>query len=283
MQTVSTIVELRRTLCAVRAEGKRVGFVPTMGYLHDGHLALVEASRSQCDVTVVSIFVNPTQFGPTEDLAAYPRDFLRDQRLCADAGVDIIFAPGEREVYPMQFQTFIDLEELTKPLCGAFRSGHFRGVATVVSKLFNMVQPDVAFFGQKDFQQCAIVRRLVVDLNFPIQIVTIPTIREPDGLAMSSRNRYLTAEERQRALVISRGLFEAATEFEKGERDVAKLVASAKRSLNAVDRLQYLELVDADSLLKAESPLCRPAALCVAAYVGSTRLIDNLMLAPTIS
>lgn len=281
MQTITTVTELRRVLAEVRRADKRVGFVPTMGYLHDGHLALIEASRAQCDVTVVSIFVNPTQFGPNEDLSTYPRDFQRDEKLCRDAGVAIVFAPGAMEVYPAQFETFIEPGELAKPLCGAFRPGHFRGVATVVSKLFNMVQPDVAFFGQKDFQQCAVVSRMAIDLNLPIEIVIVPTVREADHLAMSSRNRYLSEEDRRRALTISRGLFAAAEEFRLGKRNVDELIAIARRHLETLDRLQYLELVDGDTLKPAVSPLHRPAALCVAAYVGSTRLIDNVILRPT--
>ncbi|WP_439406388.1 pantoate--beta-alanine ligase [Bradyrhizobium sp. DASA03076] len=278
MQTITTVSELRSTLA--KARDKRVGFVPTMGYLHDGHMALIEASRARCDLTVVSIFVNPTQFGPTEDLSAYPRDFLRDEKLCREAGVAIVFAPDAREVYPAQFETFLEPGELAKSLCGAFRPGHFRGVATVVCKLFNMVQPDIAFFGQKDFQQCAVVRRMVVDLNLPIEIVTVPTVREPDRLAMSSRNRYLNKEERQRALAISRGLFAAEAEFRAGERQCEKLIAIARQHLDEVDRLQYIEIVDSDTLEPALSPLRHPAALCAAAYVGSTRLIDNLILRP---
>jgi pantoate--beta-alanine ligase len=279
MQTITTVAELRRALYKARSGGKRVGFVPTMGYLHDGHLALVEESQRECGVTVVSIFVNPTQFGPNEDLSVYPRDFPRDERLCHDAGVAILFAPDAREIYPPEFQTFVEPGDLAKPLCGAFRAGHFRGVATVLSKLFNMVQPDLAFFGQKDFQQCAVVRRMVVDLNLPMEIVTVPTIRETDGLAMSSRNRYLSEEERRRALAINRGLFAAVAEFRAGERDAKELIAIAKQHLDTVDRLQYLELVDVETLKPAESPLYRPAALCAAAYIGPTRLIDNVMLA----
>ncbi|SDG82844.1 pantothenate synthetase [Bradyrhizobium sp. Rc2d] len=278
MQTITTVAELRRTLAKSRSADQRVGFVPTMGYLHDGHLALIAASRAQCDVTVVSIFVNPTQFGPNEDLSTYPRAFLRDEGLCRDAGVAILFAPDAQEVYPSHFETFVEPGDLAKPLCGAFRPGHFRGVATVVCKLFNMVQPDVVFFGQKDFQQCAVVRRMAADLNLPIEIVTVPTVREQDGLAMSSRNRYLSKEERQRALAINRGLSAALDEFRAGERNVEKLIAIAKGHLEAVDRVQYLELVDGDTLNTADSPLRRPAALCAAAYVGSTRLIDNVML-----
>nr|GAJ37628.1 pantoate--beta-alanine ligase [Bradyrhizobium sp. DOA9] len=191
MKTITSIAELRCLIAQPRRTGKRVGFVPTMGYLHEGHLSLVEASRARSNLTLVSIFVNPTQFGPNEDLDAYPRDFARDEHLCRDAGVDILFAPNAREVYPAGFETYVEPGDLTKPLCGAVRVGHFRGVATVVCKLFNVVQPDVAFFGQKDFQQCAVVRRMTTDLNLPIEIVQVPTVREPDGLAMSSRNRYL--------------------------------------------------------------------------------------------
>lgn len=278
MQTIRSVTKLRGALAEPRKTGKRVGLVPTMGYLHDGHLALVEASRRQCDVTVVSIFVNPTQFGPNEDLSTYPRDFLRDEELCRNAGVAILFAPEVQEVYPTHFETFVEPSELAKPLCVAFRPGHFRGVATVVCKLFNMVQPDAAFFGQKDFQQCAIVRRMVTDLNLPIEIVTLPTVREHDGLAMSSRNRYLGEEERRRALAINRALFAAADEFRSGMRDVQELIAVAKQHLQPIDRLQYLELVDSETLKPAESPLRSSAALCVAGYVGPTRLIDNVIM-----
>lgn len=278
MQTITTVAELRRTLAKSRGANRRVGLVPTMGYLHDGHMALIAASQAQCDLTVVSIFVNPTQFGPNEDLSSYPRDFLRDEELCRDGGVAILFAPDTQEVYRSHFETFVEPGDLAKPLCGVFRPGHFRGVATVICKLFNMVQPDVVFFGQKDFQQCAVVRRTVIDLNLPIEMVTVPTVRERDGLAMSSRNRYLSKEERQRALAINRGLSAALDEFRSGERNVEMLIAVAKGHLEAVDRLQYLELVDGDTLKTADSPLRRPAALCAAAYVGSTRLIDNVLL-----
>lgn len=278
MQTLTTAAELRRALTNARKTGKRVGFVPTMGYLHDGHLALVEASRAQCDVTVVSIFVNPTQFSQSEDLNTYPRDFPRDEKLCRDAEVAVLFAPDAQEMYPPHFESFVEPGALAKPLCGAFRPGHFRGVATIVCKLFNMVQPDVAFFGQKDFQQCSVVRRMAGDLNLPVEIVVMPTVRETDGLAMSSRNRHLGDDDRHRALAISRGLFAATDAFCSGERDVERLIAIAKRHLATVNQLQYLELVDVDTLAPAESPLRRTSALCCAAYVGRTRLIDNVIL-----
>ncbi|QOZ51493.1 pantoate--beta-alanine ligase [Bradyrhizobium sp. CCBAU 53338] len=278
MQTITNVAELRHAVARERRSGNRIGLVPTMGYLHEGHMSLVDACRAACDVTVVSIFVNPTQFGPNEDLNVYPRDFPRDEKLCSEGGVTILFAPDAREVYPAQFQTFVEPGDLATPLCGAFRPGHFRGVATVVSKLFNMVQPDVAFFGEKDFQQCAVIRRMTTDLNLPVEIFTMPTVREADGLAMSSRNRFLDDDNRQRALSISRALLAAEAAFRKGERDVEKLLELAKRHLGEVDRLQYLEVVDAETLKRPESPLRRPAALCVAAYIGSTRLIDNVAL-----
>lgn len=277
MQTLTTAAELRHALTNARKTDKRVGLVPTMGYLHDGHLALVEASRAQRDLTVVSIFVNPTQFGQSEDLSTYPRDCPRDERLCRDAEVAVLFAPDAQEMYPPHFESFVEPGALAKPLCGAFRPGHFRGVATIVCKLFNMVQPDVAFFRQRDFQQCSVVRRMAGDLNLPVEIVVIPTVREPDGLAMNSRNRHLGDEDRHRALA-SRGLFAATDAFCSGERNVERLVAIAKKHLATVNQLQYLELIDVDTLTPAESPLRRTSALCCAAYVGQTRLIDNVIL-----
>ncbi|WIW50124.1 pantoate--beta-alanine ligase (plasmid) [Bradyrhizobium sp. 62B] len=278
MRTIRTVRELRDALAEARKLDGSIGFVPTMGYLHEGHLALVQASRTRCSTTVLSIFVNPTQFGPKEDLSVYPRNFHRDERLCRDAGVNIIFAPETEEVYPSGFETFIEPGASAQPLCGPFRLGHFRGVATVVCKLFNMVQPDLAFFGQKDFQQCAVVRRMVVDLNLPIEIVTVPTVRDPDGLAMSSRNRYLSALERDRALSISRGLFAAQAAFQEGELDPARLLSIAHQTMEEVDELQYLEIVDAETITPAMGELSRPAAICVAGYIGSTRLIDNILL-----
>jgi pantoate--beta-alanine ligase len=280
MKIVGTVDALRQGLTDARLAGKRIGVVPTMGYLHDGHLELVRASRAQCDVTVLSIFVNPTQFGANEDLSTYPRDLERDEKMCRDAGVSILFAPNVQEIYPAGFDTYIVPGELARPLCGAHRPGHFRGVATVVCKLFNMVQPDVAFFGQKDFQQGAVVRRMTLDLNLPIEVVMVPTVREPDGLAMSSRNRYLGEGERQRALAISRGLSAALNEFRGGERDAGRLVALAREHVESIGQIQYLDLVDCDTLNPVVGSLHRPAALCVAAYVGSTRLIDNVILTP---
>jgi pantoate--beta-alanine ligase len=240
----------------------------------------VKQSAARCDATVVSIFVNPTQFGAAEDLSKYPRDLERDQSLCLEWGADVLFLPEAGEIYPTGFQTFIEPGRLAEPLCGQFRPGHFRGVATVVAKLFNMVQPDLAFFGQKDFQQTLVVRRMVRDLNLPVDVVVVPTIREEDGLAMSSRNAYLGEDERARALSISKGLLAAQSAFERGERSVAKLIALARGPLAGVDQIQYLELVDANTMESLEGTVDRTCALCVAAYVGATRLIDNVVLTP---
>jgi pantoate--beta-alanine ligase len=280
MRIVTTVAALRASLDPMRLAGRKIGFVPTMGFLHDGHLALVRASVADCDATVVSIFVNPTQFGPGEDLSSYPRDAAGDERLCREAGVDILFMPDVEEVYPPGDQTRIEPGPLAAPLCGAFRPGHFRGVATVVAKLFNMVQPDRAYFGRKDYQQSLVVRRLVADLHMPLEVITLPTVREADGMAMSSRNAYLDAGQRARALCISQSLFAAQAAFAEGERDAARLRQIAEAKLSDVDELQYLELVDARTLEPLTGTVSASAALCIAAYVGATRLIDNVLLDP---
>jgi pantoate--beta-alanine ligase len=280
MLTFRTIKSLTQCLRGYRTSGLRVGFVPTMGFLHAGHRALIDESVARCDITVVSIFVNPTQFGPNEDLDRYPRALEQDHELCRTAGVNMIFMPDAGEIYPPGFQTTVEPGAVADPLCGAVRPGHFRGVATVVAKLFNIVQPDVAFFGQKDFQQCAVIRQMVRDLNLPVEIVTVPTVREPDGLAMSSRNSYLNANDRERARCLSQGLLAAQASYEEGERDGQRLLEIARAHMTEVDGLQYLEVRDANTLEPIEGPVERSAALCVAAYVGTTRLIDNVLLAP---
>ncbi|MBI1751806.1 MAG: pantoate--beta-alanine ligase [Acidobacteria bacterium] len=280
MRVVRTIADLRALLRPLREEGKRIGFVPTMGFLHEGHGALIRQSAARCDATVVSIFVNPTQFGPSEDLANYPRDLERDQNLCLEAEATVLFLPEVAEIYPTGFQTHIEPGRLAEPLCGRFRPGHFRGVATVVAKLFNIVQPDLAFFGQKDFQQTVVIRRMARDLNMPVDVVVVPTIREADGLALSSRNTYLDEDARRRALRLSEGLLAARAAFDGGEREAARLVDIARTPLAGVDSVQYLELVDTQNLEPIQGQVDRAAALCVAAYVGSTRLIDNVLLAP---
>jgi pantoate--beta-alanine ligase len=280
MLTFRTIKSLTQCLRGYRASGLRVGFVPTMGFLHAGHRALIDESLARCDITVVSIFVNPAQFGPNEDLDRYPRALEQDHELCRTAGVNMIFMPDAGEIYPPGFQTYVEPGPVAEPLCGAVRPGHFRGVATVVTKLFNIVQPDVAFFGQKDFQQCAVIRQMVRDLNLAVESVTVPTVREPDGLALSSRNSYLNPVDRERARCLSHGLLAAQASYEGGERDSQRLLEIARAHMTEVDELQYLELRDAGTLEAIQGPVERPAALCVAAYVGTTRLIDNVLLTP---
>jgi pantoate--beta-alanine ligase len=275
-EVIRTSAEMTAWSRAARARGERIAFVPTMGALHAGHVALLEEGRRRGERLVLSIFVNPTQFGPNEDLARYPRDLPGDLAKAAGAGTNIAFVPEPIDIYPSGFQTTIEVRELARGLDGAFRPGHFAGVATVVAKLFNIVQPDVAIFGQKDFQQLAVVRRLVADLAMGIEIVGLPTVREPDGLAMSSRNAYLSPRERTRALSLSRALFAARDRVAAGERDARQVVGGARAALD-VDRLDYLELCDAATL----TPLVqvdRPAVLLVAAFVGRTRLIDNIQI-----
>ena len=252
-----------------------------MGALHEGHLSLVRAAKAHCDAVAVSIFVNPTQFGPTEDLSKYPRQFERDCRLLEKEGVEILFAPPVEEIYPRGQVTWVSVEGLSDKLDGRSRPGHFRGVTTIVAKLFNIIEPQVAFFGQKDAAQLAVIRRMVRDLNFPVEIVSGPIVREPDGLAMSSRNAYLSREERGRALVLESSLQRAAQEFQAGERNAAKLISAAKELLAREPQvvLDYLEVVDPDTLEPIERINEKAEALmAVAAFVGSTRLIDNLVL-----
>src|ERR1019366_2060213 len=285
MKICSTIAEGRAACRAVRASGKRLGLVPTMGALHEGHLSLVRAARAQCDAVVVSIFVNPTQFGPKEDLAKYPRPFDRDCRLLEREGVEILFAPAVEEIYPKSNSnaegTWVVVEGLSEKLDGRSRPGHFRGVTTIVSKLFHILEPEAAFFGQKDAAQLAVIRRMVRDLNFAVEIVTCPIVREPDGLAMSSRNAYLDGEERRHALVLQRSLQETRQRFQAGERTAARLIAAAMEVLARVPQvaLDYFEIVDPETLDPVEQ-VSQATLVAVAAYVGSTRLIDNTVLNP---
>jgi pantoate--beta-alanine ligase len=279
MQVFRTISDMRAASRAARRDGKRFGFVPTMGALHEGHLSLVRAARARCDVVAASIFVNPLQFGPKEDLAKYPRDFDRDCELLKKEGVDILFAPSVDEMYPAGAVTHVTVEVLSDKLCGKSRPGHFRGVTTVVAKLFHIVEPDVAFFGQKDAAQVAIVRRMVRDLDFPVEIVVCPIVREPDGLAMSSRNAYLSAQDRKSALALYRALKRVQELFDKGERNAARLIDTGKGTFMEEKhaRLDYFEIVDPDTLVSVQQ-ITRPMLVAVAAFVGSTRLIDNLVL-----
>lgn len=257
----------------------RIGFVPTMGALHDGHISLVRAAKAQSDSVVVSIFVNPMQFGPAEDFLKYPRSFDRDRDLLEKEGVDLLFAPSVEEIYPRGAQTFVTVDGLSERLCGRSRPGHFRGVTTVVAKLFNIVEPDLAFFGQKDAAQVAIVKRMVTDLNLAVKIVVCPIVREPDGLAMSSRNAYLNREERKRALVLSRALAKVEHSFHQGERNALALISAGKDVFaeEPLVRLDYFEIVNPDTL-ESVHEVETPSLAAVAAYLGSTRLIDNVIL-----
>lgn len=276
MITLSSIAELRLARAGLP---EPVGLVPTMGYLHAGHISLVEQARRECASVVVSIFVNPTQFGPTEDLSKYPRDLEHDLQLLASAGTDLVWTPTPEEMYPDGYQTWVSLDELVKPLEGAMRPGHFRGVATVVSKLFNCVQPQKAYFGQKDAQQAAVLRRMSRDLNFPIELVVCPIVRAEDGLALSSRNVYLNAAERQAATVLSRSLKAARAAYDNGERDAGALRRIMTDMINAEPqaRLQYVSCADYDSLVELELVKGK-TLLSMAVYFGNTRLIDNLVL-----
>ncbi len=270
--------EMRFASEDLRRDGRRIAFVPTMGYLHRGHVSLLEAGRRRADALVLSIFVNPTQFGPGEDLSRYPRDLDGDLAKARAAGVDIAFVPDEKAMYPEPPATQVQVAGVSEGLCGASRPGHFAGVATVVAKLFHLVQPHVAIFGEKDFQQLAVIRRMVRDLDFDIEIVGAPIVREPDGLAMSSRNAYLDEDGRRRALSLSRALAAAEALFAAGERDPAHLVAAATAEL-AETRVDYAELRDALTLAPVER-IERPVVLALAAFVGATRLIDNRVLRP---
>jgi pantoate--beta-alanine ligase len=279
MQTFPTILDMRAASRAVRHARKRLGLVPTMGALHEGHLSLVRAARSQCSAVAASIFVNPIQFGPNEDLAKYPRNFDRDCELLKKEGVDFLFAPSVEEMYPTGAVTHVTVEGLSDRLCGKSRPGHFRGVTTVVAKLFHIVEPDVAFFGQKDAAQLAIIRRMVRDLDFPVEIEACPIVREPDGLAMSSRNAYLNVQERKAALVLHRALERVQELFDEGERNGATLTDAGKRIFmeEKSARLDYLEIVDPDSL-ESLAEVKRTALAAVAGFVGTTRLIDNVAI-----
>jgi pantoate--beta-alanine ligase len=280
LKICNTIHDMRAASRDVRRAGKRLGFVPTMGALHEGHLSLVRAARASSDVVVASIFVNPTQFGPNEDLAKYPRSFERDSEMLEREGVSLLFAPSVEDMYPAGAVTWITVEELSVKLDGRSRPGHFRGVTTVVAKLFHAVEPDAAFFGQKDAAQVAIIRRMVRDLNFAVEIVVCPIVREADGLAMSSRNAYLDPADRKRALVLHRALTRVQDLVKAGERDMAKLLAAGRAEVAAESslRLDYLEIVDPNTLDPVDAPSDGTLA-AIAGFVGSTRLIDNIVLA----
>jgi pantoate--beta-alanine ligase len=276
IRSVATMKALAREW---RRQGKRVGFVPTMGYLHDGHLSLVRESKARADVTVVSIFVNPTQFGPNEDFTKYPRDLAKDSATLKEAGVDCLFYPEAAEIYPPGYRTYVEVEGLQDRLCGRSRPGHFRGVATVVLKLFDIVSPNFAIFGAKDAQQVLIIRRMAVDLDLDVEIVTCPIVREPDGLAQSSRNAYLTPAGRQAARVLSSSLRWAEKAVAAGERDAGRLVAGIQAILEAepLARIDYVEAVDPETL-EPVTELRGEVLVALAVFIGPTRLIDNIRL-----
>ncbi len=283
MQIVRTLAETRAAVRALRAEKGSIGFVPTMGALHAGHRSLVQAARARCGAVAVSIFVNPTQFGPNEDFSRYPRTFAEDCEALREEEVDLLFAPEVATMYPADAVTVVRVEGLRDRLDGASRLGHFDGVATVVANLFQIVQPDAAFFGQKDAAQVAVLRRMVRDLHLPVEMAICPTVREADGLAMSSRNRYLSPEERRQALVLWRALQVAEALVKNGEQKAERLLEAMRSVFAALPdvRVDYLAVVDADTLLPVQD-VRRGALLAAAAYVGTTRLIDNLLLPPEV-
>ena len=278
MKIVATVKEVREQVKEWKKQGLSVGFVPTMGYLHEGHKSLMDAARKDNDKVVVSIFVNPMQFGPTEDLATYPRDLDHDAALCESAGVDLIFHPEAEEMYEKDFCSFVDMTGLTEGLCGKTRPIHFRGVCTVVNKLFNIVTPDHAYFGQKDGQQLAVIKRMVRDLNMDIEIVGCPIVREEDGLAKSSRNTYLSPEERKAALILSKTVA-LGKELAKTEKDANKVVEAMKKNIETepMAKIDYVEAVDALSMAPVEK-LEGTCMLAMAVYIGKTRLIDNTLI-----
>lgn len=280
MKVITKIATMRKYAARAKKAGKRIGLVPTMGYLHKGHMSLVAAARRECDVVVVSIFVNPIQFGPREDLKKYPRDLARDKKLCAGSGVDVLFVPSVREMYPHGFSTFVDVRGVAaETLCGASRPGHFRGVATVVAKLFNIVSPDVSYFGEKDAQQSVVIQKMARELGIPTRIRVMPTVREKNGLAVSSRNSYLSDEDRKKALSIRASLARARKAVLSGEHRASVVKNSVKDSLKKASgiRVDYVDIVRAEDLMPLKK-LKGDLFILAAAFVGKTRLIDNIRM-----
>ncbi len=279
MELIKDISMMQNRCREEKLKGRKIGFVPTMGALHKGHLALIQKAREDCDFVVVSIFVNPTQFGAGEDFERYPRDLSKDLRLCEEEGVDVVFAPSVQDMYPEDFSTWVEVKgRLTETLEGSFRPGHFRGVTTVVAKLFNIVSPDVSYFGRKDYQQALIVKKMVRELNIATQIVLLPTVREEDGLASSSRNKYLSDEERKKARVLYRSLLRAKTEIEDGEDNPSRIISSMEDLIREEGplRIDYIAIVDPDTLEPVER-IEGKVLIAIAAQVGKTRLIDNII------
>ena len=279
MELAETIESIRKLVAAARARAESIGFVPTMGALHAGHISLIEAAAKRCDFVVVSIFVNPTQFAPGEDFERYPRDLEDDMKICDEAGVDVVFAPSASEMYARPNVTWVDVEKLTLNLCGRSRPWHFRGVTTVCAKLFNIVLPDVAFFGQKDAQQALIIKRMVADLNMPLQVVVCPTVREPDGLAVSSRNQYLSAEERYDALLLSSALAECEKLIAGGQLNCETLIDTMHKIISQSSKveIEYITIVDTQTLADL-NVIEEKALVAIAVKIGSTRLIDNIFV-----
>jgi len=279
MKIITSLAEIQTYCRSARADGASIGLVPTMGFLHEGHLSLMRRARAENDVLVISIFVNPTQFGQGEDYKEYPRDLQRDSEMAESVGVDVIFTPTPEDMYPTEYATFVNVERITEKMCGASRPGHFRGVTTVVAKLFNLIHPNKAYFGQKDAQQSVVIKRMVADLNFDIKIVVMPTVREEDGVAMSSRNRYLSPAGRQAALVLSRSLRTAKELIESGQRDTAEILREMREVIEAqtLAKIDYIAIVDADTL--DDIDIVRGKTLiALAVFIGKTRLIDNMLL-----
>jgi pantoate--beta-alanine ligase len=279
MEVARTIQTARKLIKAARAKGKTIGFVPTMGALHIGHISLIEIAARQTDFIIVSIFVNPTQFGPSEDFEKYPRPFDKDIEICKKHGVDVVFAPTPQEMYAKENLTWVNVEKLTEPLCGQFRPGHFRGVTTVCAKLFNIVAPDVAFFGQKDAQQAIVIKRMVADLNMPLEIVICPTIREPDGLAVSSRNQYLASQQRKDAILIYKSLQKCREMIEAGITINKEIIDQMRKILNQMPsaKIEYISIVNAETL-ESINQVAGKVLAAVVVKIGSTRLIDNILV-----
>jgi len=301
MEVAKTIESIRSLVKAAHSRGKKIGLVPTMGALHIGHISLIEAAVKKCEFVVVSIFVNPTQFGPGEDFEKYPRPLEADLEICRKAGVDVVFAPEQGQMYGSENLTWVNVEKLTEPLCGQFRPGHFRGVATVCAKLFNIVEPNIAFLGQKDAQQAIVIKQMVADLNMPLEIVVCPTVRQPDGLAVSSRNKYLTEREKKNATYVYKSLQKCREMIETGITDTRKIISQMRKILNQAPsiKIEYIRIVDAETLQsldhiagkpaypkarlpRGSSGRARPSGRVLAAVavgIGSTRLIDNIFVA----
>lgn len=279
MEIIHTVSQMQQTTLEIKLSGRKIGFVPTMGYLHEGHLSLVNTLRNVCDILVVSIFVNPAQFGPGEDFDKYPRDFERDEELLQECGCDILFYPGREEMYPEDYSTFVEVENLTSGLCGGSRPDHFRGVATIVAKLFSITQCHIAAFGQKDGQQVAVIKRMVNDLNIPVEIVVVPIMRESDGLAMSSRNKYLKGEDRISALCLKKSLDMAGNMVNEGKIETRTIIRNMRKFIQLVDgaEIDYIEAVDPENM-KPRGKVAGPTMFALAVKIGGVRLIDNCIV-----